>query len=154
MNVKIEKIKNFRFSLLRQIEDLSTEDLNNIPSGHKNNIIWNLAHLSCAVQNLCYVRAGLPITIDEKYFAPYMSGTKPEKFVDEEEIKSIKGIFISSIDKLQSDFEKEIFEHYSPSVMIQKVYGVEVNNIDQAIDYLIYHEGFHAGYVLSLKHLL
>ncbi len=103
---------------------------------------------------MCYVRAGLPIAVDDKYFSPYMPGTKPEKFIDEQEIKSTRELFITSIDKLQSDFDKNIFENYSPSGMIPKVYGVEVNNIDEAIDYLLYHEGFHGGYMLSMKHLL
>jgi hypothetical protein len=55
---------------------------------------------------------------------------------------------------MQADFEKNLFENYTPSAAIQKEYGIEVNSIDEAIDYLLYHEGFHAGYMLSLKHLL
>ncbi len=154
MNKKVEKIKNVRIFLLKQLDGLTNGQLNTIPAGYTNNIIWNLGHLICVEQNLCYVRAGLPITVDDKYFSPYMPGTKPERFIDEQESKSIKMLFITSIDQLQSDLDKRIFENYSPSVMIPKVYGFEVNNIDEAIDYLLYHEGFHSGYILSLKHLL
>ena len=154
MNKKIEKLKNFRIFLLKQLSSLTTGQLNTIPAGYTNNIIWNLGHLICAQQNLCYVRSGLPITVDDKYFSPYMPGTKPEGFIDEQDIKSIKELFITSIDQLQSDFDQRIFKNYSPSVMIPKVYGFEVNNMDEAIDYLLYHEGFHGGYILSLKHLV
>jgi hypothetical protein len=83
-----------------------------------------------------------------------MPGTKLEGVISEQEGKRIQELLITSLEQLQSDFGKRIFKHYSPPVMIQKVYGVEVNNIDEAIDYLLYHEGFHAGYILSLKHLL
>jgi hypothetical protein len=38
--------------------------------------------------------------------------------------------------------------------MIPKVYGFEVNNIDEAIDYLLYHDGLHTGCIMSLKHLV
>lgn len=154
MNKNIEKIKNFRRSLLQQIDGLTVHQLNTIPPGYNNNIIWNLVHLISVEQNLCYARSGLPITVDDKYFSPYMPGTKPEKPVDEQEIETIKALLITSTEQLQSDFGKRIFKNYTPSVMIPKVYGFEVSNIDEVIDYLLYHEGLHSGYVLALKHLL
>jgi hypothetical protein len=58
------------------------------------------------------------------------------------------------MDRLQSDFDKRIFSNYAPPVIIPKVYGFEVNDVDEALDYLLYHEGWHAGCVLSLaRHL-
>jgi len=154
MNNNIPKIKGFRLALLKQLEGLSTQQLNQIPTGFNNNISWNLGHLISAQQNMCYVRSGLPITVDDKYFSPYMSGTKPEKFIDEQDIKNIKELFITSIHQLQSDYDKKIFENYSPSAMIPKVFGFEVTNINDAIEYLLLHEGLHHGYILSLKHLV
>lgn len=151
MNKKIEKIKDFRLFLLKQLDGLTAQQLNEVPSGYNNNIIWNLAHLICAEQSMCYVRAGLPLVVDEQYFSPYLPTTKPTGFVDEQEIEIIKKLLISSIDRLQADFEKDAFGNYSPSAMTPKIYGVEVNSIDDAINFLLYHEGFHAGYIISLK---
>lgn len=152
MDKRIEKIKNFRLYLLKQVEDLTTEQLNHIPSGYNNNIIWNLGHLVCAEQNMCYVRAGLPVTVGDKYFDSYLSGTKPVEFVGEKDIDAIKALLITSIDRLQADFEKNIFVNYTPSVMIPRVYGFEVTSIEEALEYLLYHEGYHTGCILSLKH--
>ena len=154
MNKNLDKIKNFRLYLLKQIEDLTTEQLNHIPSGCNNNIIWNLAHLIAAEQNMCYVRAGLPVAVEDKYFSPYISGTKPGTFVDDRDVEAIKGLLISSVDNLQSDLDSNKFMNYSPSVMIPKVYGFEVTNIDEALAYLLYHEGYHTGCILSLKRLV
>ena len=154
MNTKIEKITGFRLFLLKQIEELTTQQLNTVPPGYNNNIIWNLGHLICVQQNLCYARANLPITVDDKYFSPYMPGTKPEKFIDDQEIRTIKDLLITSLDPLRADLDKNIFVNYTASVVIPKVYGFEVNNIDMALEYLLYHEGLHGGYVGSLKHLL
>lgn len=103
---------------------------------------------------MCYIRAGLPITVNDKYFSPYIPNTKPEKFINEQEIENSKKLFSTAIDKLQSDFDKKMFENYSPSATTPKVYGVEVNKINEAIDFLLYHKGFHGGYIISLKHLL
>ena len=87
-------------------------------------------------------------------FHSLLPGSKPVTFVNEEEIAVIKKLFISTIDKLQIDFDKKIFENYTPSPGILKVYGFEVKNIDDALEYLLYHEGLHTGYISSLKHLV
>ena len=154
MNSNLNKIKNFRLYLLKQISNLTTEQLNYIPSGYNNNIIWNLAHLVSAEQNMCYVRSGLPVTVEDKYFTPYISGTKPVDFVKGEDIEAIKAMLITSVDRLQVDLDNHAFVNYTPSIMIPKVYGFEVTNIEEALEYLLYHEGYHAGCILSLKHLV
>ncbi len=154
MDKRIEKIKNFRQFLLAQIAGLTTEQLNKVPEGYNNNIIWNLAHLICAEQSICYVRAGQPITVDDKYFSPYRTNTRPTASIDEQEIEDIKKLFISSIDELQRDFDKNIFDNYTPSENILKIYGVTLANIDDALEFVIYHEGFHSGYIISLIHLV
>jgi hypothetical protein len=154
MNKTLEKIKGFRQFLLRQTEDLTEQQLNHIPAGSSNNIIWNLGHLLAAEQNMCYVKAGVPITIDNRYFTLFLSGTKPEAPVDSHDIQTIRKLLITSLERLQSDLDKNLFENYSPSVAIAKVYGFEVKNIHEALEYLLYHEGLHSGYVLSLKRLL
>ncbi|MBU2492197.1 MAG: DinB family protein [Bacteroidetes bacterium] len=154
MNTKIEKIKNFRLFLLKQIEDLTTQQLNEIPTGYKNNIIWNLGHLICVQQNMCYVKSSLSVAVEDKYFSPFMPGTKPESFIEEQKIKNIKKVFINSIDKLHSVYDNNIYKNYSPSPTIQKAYGFEINNIDGALEYLLHHEGLHAGYILAIMHLL
>ncbi len=154
MDKRIEKIKSFRQFLLNQINGLTTEQLNKIPEGHNNNIIWNIAHLICAEQSICYLRSSQPVIVDDKYFSPYRTTTKPEEFIDEEEIEIIKKLFITSIDELQSDYDKRIFGNYSSSENIFKVYGVKLNNIDDALEFLLYHEGFHSGYIISLKRLV
>jgi hypothetical protein len=154
MQTSLTKIKNFRLYLLNQIKDLSADQLNKTPPGFSNNIIWNLGHLTCAQQNMCYVRSGLPVAISEKYFSPYFPGTKPEKTVDEKDIEAIKELFITSIDNFQKDLDNNIFINYSPSVMIPKVYGFEVLNVESAVEYILWHDGYHSGIISTLKKLV
>ena len=106
------------------------------------------------MQSLCYVRAGQPIAIEEKCFTPFLPGTRPERLIDAAEVELIKHLFSSAIDILQADIERGIFTAYSPSERIASVYGVEVVTIEDALDFVLYHEGFHAGYVIALKHLV
>ena len=151
---QLTKIKNFRLFLLSQLEGLTTAQLNQIPPGYHNNLIWHLAHLTSAVQAICYLRAGLPVTIAEKYLTPFLPGTRPERVIDDAEVAAIKALFIDSIDTFRVDFERGLFTTYSPSERIAAVYGVEITTIADALDFVLYHEGYHSGYVIALKHLV
>jgi hypothetical protein len=151
MDNRIEKIKKVRLFLLNQIKELSADQLNKIPNGFNNNIIWNLVHLIGAQQGICYLRAGQSAIIPEKYIAPFFTNTKPERIIVEEEIKEIQTLLIDTIDTLQRDFAKELFKSYTPSPNILRVYGFEVKGIDDALEFLLYHEGYHSGCVLALK---
>lgn len=154
MEKKIEILKGFRTFLLHQIDGLSANQLNYIPVGYNNNIIWNIGHMNAAMQNMIYVKAGLPITISGEYFNAYLPGTAPDAFVSESSTAIIKELFIRSLDQLQEDLGQNIFKTYSPSAAIPKVYGFEVNNIDAALEYILYHDGLHAGYINALRKLV
>lgn len=154
MDNRIEKIKKVRTFLLDQLVGLSDEQLNRIPDGFNNNIIWNLTHLICAQQGICYLRAGQKAIVAEKYISPFFTNTKPDRFIQGDEISEIKSLFVDTIDKLQEDFDKKIFGNYTPSPNIFRVYGFEIKGIDDAFDFLLYHEGYHTGTILALKKLV
>ena len=151
---QLTKIKHLRQFLLQQVGGLTTAQLNAIPPGYHNNIIWHLAHLNSAVQAICYVLAGQPIALDEQYFRPFLPGTRPERALDAAEIEVIKGLLIATIDQLRTDVERGIFTTYKPSERIAAVYGVEVASLADALDFILFHEGYHIGYVVALKHLV
>lgn len=148
---QIAKIKSTRAYLLNLIDDLSLEQLNEKPEGFNNNIIWNLAHLVAVQQSICYKRSGLQPIVQDKFVLPYLPGTKPEHFIDGKELETIKTLFLSSLDELESDYQKRFFTAYTPFVTR---YGVEIANIDDAINFLPYHEGLHTGYIIALKRIV
>ncbi|GAO43145.1 DinB family protein [Flavihumibacter petaseus] len=156
MQNSINKIRQVRLFILRQLDGLSNEQLNRIPEGFNNNIIWNIAHLICAGQGLSYLRSGLPATVDQKYIVPFRTGTKPEGIIADAETDTIKELFINSIDDMERDYNNSIFQQqtYTPSEGIQKGYGITLSNIDDALDFLLYHEGLHSGQILALKRLV
>lgn len=137
--------------LLEIIKDLSPEQLNEIPAGFNNNIIWNIAHLIAAQQGICYVRAGLKIVVEEKYFLDYKTGTKPGEPLNSDEIDIIKRLLLSSLEQLEPDLEKGLFNNY---IAWTTRYAVEINNIDDALSFLPFHEGLHAGYIMALKRVI
>lgn len=151
MNKSIESIRRIRTTLLKNINGLSTEQLNKIPDGFNNNIIWNLAHMVSAMQGICYGRAGLNVAIEDKYYTPYRPDTKPEGIVDAAEIEVIKQLFFSTLDQLETDYTNNLFVNY-PVVITR--YGVELTNIDDALNFLPFHEGLHIGAIIALKKLV
>ncbi|MBK9733270.1 MAG: DinB family protein [Chitinophagaceae bacterium] len=154
MNPNLDKIKQIRLFLLKEIEQLTVEQLNKIPEGFNNNIIWNLAHLVASMQSLCYIRADLPLAIHDKYVSPYLTNTKPLQFLSAKEIEDIKSYLIATIDILQTDLDKGIFNNYTPSPNVFKWYKINLNTIDDALAFLLYHDGYHTGSIMALKRLV
>jgi hypothetical protein len=151
MKNQIENIRKIRTSLLGSLNGLSTEQFNKILDGFGNNIIWNLAHLVAAQQSICYKRAGLEAPLGDDFINTYKPGTKPEKFVDNAGIEEIKQLLFSTLDQLEADYNDSIFKEYTA---VTTRYGVELNNIDDGISFLPFHEGYHMGAVMGLKKLV
>ena len=151
MNKNIDRLRKTRAVVLKLISDLSLEQVNEIPAGFKNNIAWNFGHMLASQLGLCYIRAGVKPAIDETQIAAYKGGTKPEKPIDAAELEHIKQLFLSSIDQLEKDYESGLLFNYQA---FTTALGVEINTIDDAINFLFFHEGLHTGYMMSLKRLV
>lgn len=151
LNSQIETVKNIRLYLLEYLKDLTPEQLNEIPEGFNNNIIWNLGHLVSAQQGVCYLRAGLDVVVEQQYFLPYRPGTKPAEVVDEQAIAEIKGLMLSTIIRFEEDYQNNLFNNYTSWVTR---YGVQLNTIEDAVSFLPFHDGFHMGYIMALKRAL
>lgn len=152
MRNEINQLKNIRSYILDKVSHLTTQQLNEIPQGLNNNIIWNLGHLISAQQSICYIHADLPIVVDEKFYIPFRPNKKPEGIIQSPEIKNIKEVLIESIEKFDCDFRENIFEGYKP--WLAKPYGVQISNINDAISFLNYHEGLHAGTMIAMMNLV
>ncbi|MGN6645715.1 MAG: DinB family protein [Cytophaga sp.] len=151
MKKEIDRLKKTRSFLLSLLKDLNTVQLNEIPSGFNNNIIWNLGHLIASQQGLCYLRSGLTPVVDEKIIQLYKSQTRPEALVSAEEITRIKQVSLTVLDQLEEDYQKNKFSSYEA---FTTRYDVTIESIDDAIEFLLFHEGLHLGYIMALKRSL
>lgn len=151
MNKAIESIRNPRKLLTKITDGLSIEQLNKVPTGFNNNIIWNLGHIIAGQQGICYKRSGLDLKISEDFFLRYKPDTKPERFITESEFEEIKGLLFITLDQLDADYSAGIFTNY-PTFTTR--YGIELDSIDSAIGFLPFHEGLHIGCMLALKRLV
>jgi len=145
---QIESVKKIRNFLFESIKGLTNEQLNKVPAGFNNNIIWNLGHLVAAQQGVCYKRAGLATQVSDDFWEQFRSGTKPEKALNDAEITHIKELFFTTLDQLETDYNNNIFTGYTTWTVR---YGVDIASIDDALAFLPYHEGLHSGTIGSLK---
>jgi uncharacterized damage-inducible protein DinB len=151
MSNPFERIRKVRQSVIDLVNDLSIENVNTVPNGFNNNIAWNLGHLFAAQQGVSYVRAGLSVPLEEKYFLKYKPGTRPEGDIELKELEQIKELLLTSINQVEADYNKNIFANY-PKWTTR--YGVEINNIDDALQFLMFHEGLHTGVIMAMKKLV
>jgi len=151
MNQQIENLKKVRIFLLESIKDLTTDQWNKIPEGFNNNIAWNLGHLIAAQQGMCYKRANLTPHITDEFWEQFRTGSKPGADLSAGEIENLKGLFLTLMDQLDADYNNQIFGNYTAW---STRYGVEITSIEDALRFLPYHEGLHAGTIGALKRLL
>lgn len=148
MKTQLEIIRKARQSLIGIVSELTDEQLNRIPAGFNNNIIWNMGHLIASQQGLCYIRSGKPIVVDEGYLKLFKPETKPDGIISAAAIDTIKKLLLPTIDRLESDYGQN---HFSDFKTFINRYGVEIRSIEDCISFLVFHEGLHYGYILALK---
>lgn len=151
MNTLIDNIRQVRQSILNTIGELSLAQLNEVPEGFNNNIIWNLAHLIAAQQGICYLRAGQELQVEQSLFELYKPGTKPVAPVTAEEVENIKGLLLSTIDQFKADFTTDKFINYQSWT---NRYGCEMDGINTVTQFLFFHDGLHFGYIMVLKRVI
>jgi len=151
MQKHFEILKLSRHYIFKNIETLSIEQLNKIPDGFKNNIIWNIAHLVVTQQLLCYKLSGLKCTISEEMVEKFQNGTAPQLAVSQKEFESISAQFLSLPEKLEQDFNKGIFKNYNEFTISTQI---TLKSIEDGIVFNTYHEGIHLGIILQLLKLV
>lgn len=137
--------------MLKVIENLTIDELNAIPEGFKNNIAWNIAHLMVSQQLLCYRLSGIACEVSEEMIESFRKGSAPNYKVSESEFETIKSQFLKLPEKLDVDYKDGIFINYGEYTTSV---NVTLSNIEEAIDFNLFHEGIHLGIILQLKKLV
>ncbi len=148
MHFTLEVLTNTRKFFIKFLEKTSLEDLNKIPQGFNNNIIWNVGHILVTQQLLAYKLSGLTMMVSDTLIAKYMKETKPDGFVSQEEVDEIKGLLFSTIEKTKEDFKNDVFKNFKEYTV--STTGNTLTNIDDAFQFILFHEGIHLGYVMAL----
>lgn len=150
MDKIFEVIRASRKALLTLVEGLTTEQLNKIPTGFSNNLAWQMGHLVVSQQVLCYKLSNNELVIDPTLIDKYRNGSKPENFISAEEIEQIKAYLLDTIDQLEKDVAANKFANYTPYT-ISTYKGYRLEKIEDAIKFIVSHDGLHYGCSLMMK---
>lgn len=137
-----------RKHFLTFLDTYSIEQLNKVPAGFNNNLIWNIAHVIVVQQSLVYLGSGLKANIPDSMIERYKPGTLVKGYVEKPEIEDIKGLLISLIDRTKNDYHNQLFKSYEKRELKS---GFKIHSIEDAITFNNYHEGMHFGYIMSIK---
>ena len=151
MKTQFDILKIGRQIILKTIDGLTLEQLHTIPTGFKNNIAWNIAHLVVTQQLLHYGLADVNFLIPEDLIAKYKKGTLPSETFTQEEFEEIKELFIGLPETLEEDYNAGIFKNYKEYPTST---GFVLNTIEAAIPFNNFHEGLHLGTIMALKKLV
>lgn len=152
-----EQVFNFiiqtRQAFIRLIDSLTVEELNHIPAGFNNNIIWNFGHIVVTTQTLSYVRTGiLNDASTVQYNNDYKRDTKPTRYIGQEEINELKSLALSTVKSIQEDYNKGVFSSVQP--FATSTYGVLMNTFDEILITAVGHDNIHFGYALAQRKLI
>lgn len=138
--------------LERFIKNHTTEELNTIPEGFNNNIIWNIGHSIATQQLLTYGLSGLKPKLDMAFIDRYRKGTKPEGLVTQEEVALMHTLLFTTLAELQEDYEAGLFKDFKEYTL--STTGGTLTNVGEALEFNNYHEGLHLGCVIQLSKLV
>lgn len=151
MSFPLQVLRQTRQNMLAVCAPLSLEQLNYIPTGFNNNILWNVGHCLATQQLLCYGLSGQPLSLPADFIARYRKGSKPENPATGAEWTFIKDRLFSSIAEFESDLRRLDFSNFKEYTTS---YGTTMRNVGQALSFNNTHEGMHYGVILAMRKMV
>jgi hypothetical protein len=146
-----EVYRQTRKNIFNYLDGLNGDQVNAIPDGFKNNIAWNLGHLIVTQQLLFYSNAGVKAIVPKEWIEKYRKGSAPEGRVSEKEFDKMKSVLVTLIDKAEEDYKAGVFSNYTPYLTS---YGVQLNTIEDVVQFIYAHDGFHWGIIAAIKKIV
>ena len=151
MNANLKLLKVSLSNVIGFSKGMSLEQLNKIPDGFSNNLIWNMAHLVVTQRLLIYGLSGADLGLDSEFVDKYKKGTKPEGDVSQKEVDQVLELLNSEFDKLSSDIDGGVFKSYKN---YPTSYNFEITNFEDALTFNNLHFGLHVSTMLKLGKLV
>ncbi|MGB1269292.1 MAG: DinB family protein [Flavobacteriaceae bacterium] len=134
--------------LKQYLETLTLKELNTIPNGYNNSILWNIGHIIVTQQLLVYKLSGLPMLVNESQINKYMKGTKPEADATQNEVDDLNELLFTTVRQTKNDYENGKFINFNEYVL--STTGNTLTKVEEAINFNLFHEGIHLGYIMAL----
>lgn len=146
--VLFEQLMTYRSELLNLIENVSSEDAEQIPMGFNNNIRWNLGHIY--LDQYLWIQAVTKEKVDvpEEFHHWFGYGTSPANFDgNTPTYKELKTYLKQQPERIKKVYGALLDEEFSPTEM-------GMHTIEQVLIRTIFHEGMHLQTIIDIKKCL
>lgn len=147
----LKGVRQTRANMLGLMKGLTMEQLNAIPSGFRNNLIWNYGHVIVTQQLLCYSLSGLKPIVDKALIENYRKGSAPDGSVSEAFFQELQALSESTLTQFEADYAQGIFQEFK---LYPTSYGVELSRIEEAFQFNLAHEALHLGTMMAIRKLV
>lgn len=151
-DITLRYLQKTRQLFLAMIRDLSIEELNRIPEGFNNNIIWNLGHIAESTLGLCYIRSQVKPDMALPFAGRFGKGTRPQGLIGEQQVTEIKECIAASLDPIAAEIQSGVFNQVVP--YSTDTYQVPMDNIENILNCCLAHENLHLGIAKAQKTLI
>jgi len=147
LSIQLHNRKIFHYYL----KQYSLEQLNKIPEGFNNNILWNIAHTMVTHQLLFYKNTGNQLQIPTEWVALFAKGSRPERDMTAQEVKAIDAALFSTYEQFEKDLANGLFKSFSPYTTST---NMVLDSVATTQSFVLFHDGIHLGSVLALAKLV
>lgn len=139
----LEIIDNIRRDLLEVTENLTVEQLNTIPSGFNNNIVWNLGHILVVTDEILYKNTPFPIPTHDFDTSGFKKGTRPDNVINEKDISLIRRALSDTVPRF-----RKLINGYAMASQNKESELLEKLSSDKSIHFILFHEDMHFSTIL------
>jgi len=147
----LSSTRETRNNMIKLMNAFSLDQLNKIPTGFNNNLIWNFAHVLVTQQLLCYGLSGLSIKLEKDIITTYRKGSAPDGGVDQAAVDQFIDQSSSLLDQFQTDYQAGLFKEYKTYTTS---YNVTLSSVEEGFQFNLAHEALHLGTMLALRKLV
>jgi hypothetical protein len=152
LSYSLDVLQITRQNVIALLDAHTPEQLNMVPPGFNNNLIWNAGHIVATQQLLCYGLSGVPLRVAKSLVESYRKGTRPGDPVDAACIADIRALLASTADQLEADYRAGLFGSFKAPYTTS--YGTTLHDVTDSITFNNVHEGMHYGVMLALRKLV
>lgn len=153
MKIVFKAWKTSRAIIEQYFENYDLKQLNHIPQGFSNNLIWNIGHIVVIQQRLAYEGAGLDPHVSFEYFDKYQGGTKPDGKTTQQEVDKLKQLLKSLVEQTETDFNNGVLQT-QPYKERTTGTGFHLYSIQDALEFNNYHEALHLGAMMAIRKIV
>ena len=113
MKYPLQLFQQNRKNIIALLTEHSLEQVNTIPPGFNNNLIWNAGHLLLSQQFLMYHFSDLPLLVPAEEMMPkYGSDTVPDGNAMQQELDQLLEFLHHTTQKAIEDYSNGVFKTY------------------------------------------